>query len=233
MTELIKPARLRQGDTVAAISVSGGRAGDEDMRWRYELGKKRLEECFGLHVVETPHALAGSDYLYHGQTVFRGVHTDDTLVINTKENDAIRMKTPTEVFPEYFIIRVNEFNKVATTPLEEWLDYLKNGHIKDDTTAPGLSEAKEKLKCLTMTRQEKLDYERHLDAIMIQNDVIDTAKAEGRAEGRAEGLAEANISHAQSMKALGVSNEVISTVTGLSLEEIEGLPSSPATHDIT
>ena len=80
-----------------------------------------------------------------------------------------------------------------------------------------------------MTRQEKLDYERHLDAIMIQNDVIDTAKAEGRAEGRAEGLAEANISHAQSMKALGVSNEVISTVTGLSLEEIEGLPSSPAT----
>lgn len=171
----------------------------------------------------------GSDYLYHGQTVFRGVHTDDTLVINTKENDAIRMKTPTEVFPEYFIIRVNEFNKVATTPLEEWLDYLKNGHIKDDTTAPGLSEAKEKLKCLTMTRQEKLDYERHLDAIMIQNDVIDTAKAEGRAEGRAEGLAEANISHAQSMKALGVSNEVISTVTGLSLEEIEGLPSSPAT----
>ncbi len=64
MTELIKPARLRQGDTVAAISVSGGRAGDEDMRWRYELGKKRLEECFGLHVVETPHALAGSDYLY-------------------------------------------------------------------------------------------------------------------------------------------------------------------------
>ncbi len=64
MTDLIKPARLRQGDTVAAISVSGGRAGDEDMRWRYELGKKRLEECFGLHVVETPHALAGSDYLY-------------------------------------------------------------------------------------------------------------------------------------------------------------------------
>ena len=61
----------------------------------------------------------GSDYLYHGQTVFRGVHTDDTLVINTKENDAIRMKTPTEVFPEYFIIRVNEFNKVATTPLQK------------------------------------------------------------------------------------------------------------------
>lgn len=39
MTNLIKPARLQRGDTIAAISISGGRAGDEDMLWRYELGK--------------------------------------------------------------------------------------------------------------------------------------------------------------------------------------------------
>lgn len=64
MKELIKPERLRPGDTVATISISGGRAGDEDMLWRYELGKKRLEEEFGLRVVETPHALMGSRYIY-------------------------------------------------------------------------------------------------------------------------------------------------------------------------
>lgn len=64
MKALIKPERLRPGDTVATISISGGRAGDEDMLWRYELGKKRLEEVFGLQVVETPHALMGSQYLY-------------------------------------------------------------------------------------------------------------------------------------------------------------------------
>ncbi len=51
------------------------------------------------------------------------------------------MKTPEEVFPEYFLIRVNEFNDVATTPIEEWLDYLKNGRIKENTTTPGLAEA--------------------------------------------------------------------------------------------
>lgn len=64
MKELIKPRRLHPGDTVATISISGGRAGDEDMLWRYELGKKRLEDVFGLRVVETPHALMGSGYLY-------------------------------------------------------------------------------------------------------------------------------------------------------------------------
>ena len=31
---------------------------------------------------------------------------------------------------------------VATTPIEEWLDYLKNGRIKDDTTTPGLAEGR-------------------------------------------------------------------------------------------
>ena len=143
----------------------------------------------------------------------------------------IRMKTPAEIYPEYFIIRVNEFNKVATTPLEEWLDYLKNGHIKDDTTAPGLHEAKEKLKVLTMTRQDKLSYERHLDAIMIQNDVINTAMQEGKAEGRAEGLiegiekgkTETKIQHAKIMKDLGIETNKIATITGLTMEEIKKL----------
>ena len=54
------------------------------------------------------------------------------------------------MFPEYFIIRVNEFNKVATTPLEEWVDYLKNGHIKDDINAWGLAEAGQKLQYVMM-----------------------------------------------------------------------------------
>ena len=50
------------------------------------------------------------------------------------------MRVPEDIFPEYYIIRVNEFNSVATTPIEEWLDYLKNNRIKDDTSTPGLKE---------------------------------------------------------------------------------------------
>ena len=49
----------------------------------------------------------GADYLYHGQTTFKGVHTGDTLQITTKEKDVIEMKTPEQIFPEYFLIRVN------------------------------------------------------------------------------------------------------------------------------
>lgn len=64
MKELIIPDKLKAGDKVAFISISGGRAGDHDMIGRYEIGKKRFEETFGVKVVETPNALKGSQYLY-------------------------------------------------------------------------------------------------------------------------------------------------------------------------
>ena len=131
----------------------------------------------------------GADYLYHGQTSLIGVHTKDTLKINTRDKGMIQIKTPEEIFPEYYIIRVNEFNKVARTPLEEWIDYLKSGHIKEDTQAPGLQEAREKLQYLKMNKAERRAYDRHIDNIMVQNDVLDTAKMEGHAEGLEEGLA--------------------------------------------
>lgn len=185
----------------------------------------------------------GSDYLYHGTTVFRGVHTNDKLVVKTKEHEAISSKMPEDIFPEYFIIRVNEFNKIATTPLEEWLDYLKNGHIKDDTTAPGLEEARKRLQYLSMNKQEKQAYDRHIDAIMVQNDVLDTAKmegraegwaegraegraegkAEGRAEGKAEGKAEGIRETASKMKSHGLPIETIAQITGLSIDDIRKL----------
>ena len=193
----------------------------------------------------------GADYLYHGQTTLVGVHTGDQLQINTKEEGVIRMVSPENIFPEYFIIRVNEFNKVAKTPLEEWMSYLKDGYINEATTAPGLQEAREKLLYLKMSDKERRAYERHLDNVMVQNDVLDTAKDEGRAEGlaegRAEGLAEGRAKgiaegrvkglaegraegieqnkreNARRMKAKGFDVSDIADITGLSASDIERL----------
>ena len=132
----------------------------------------------------------GSDYLYHGQNQFVGVHTKDLLQIRSKERDAIVSRLPSEIFPEYILIRVNEFDRVAVTPLDEWMRYLKDGVIAADTSAPGLGEAREKLKYYSMSPEDQRAYDEHLNAVMIQNDVLNTAKLEGRAEGRAEGREE-------------------------------------------
>ena len=165
----------------------------------------------------------GNDYLYHGQNQFVGVHTGDRLQIRTKEQNAIVSRFPSEIFPEYILIRVNEFDKVAVTPLDEWMRYLKDGIIASDTTAPGLEEAREKLKYYSMTDQERHAYDEHLNAVMIQNDVLNTAKMEGRMEGRLEGRMEERLANARNFKKMGVSPDIIARATGLSLEEINGL----------
>ena len=185
----------------------------------------------------------GEDYLYHGQNNFTGVHTGDRLEVTTKEKDALVHKLPAEVFPEYFLIRVNEFNKVAVTPLEEWIEYLKTGCIRPDTTAPGLGEARKKLIYYNMSPEERHAYDEHLSAIMIQNDVLDGAKLEGRMEGRmeghkegrmegleeglqkgrVEGLEEGRIEIARNLKTMGLDIAAIQKATGLSPEDIQKL----------
>ena len=177
----------------------------------------------------------GNDYLYHGQNSFVGVHTGDFLEVTTKEKDAIVRKLPAEIFPEYFLIRVNEFNKVAVTPLEEWIEYLKTGIIRPDTKAPGLEEARRKLIYYNMDRAEQLAYDEHINAVMIQNDVLSTAAEEGREEGWQKGMQEGRqegmqkgrqeekIENARTMKSLNISSEVIHQVTGLAIKDIEEL----------
>ena len=165
----------------------------------------------------------GNDYLYHGQNIFTGVHTGDRLEVTAKEKDVIVRKLPSEVFPEYFLIRVNEFNQVAMTPLEEWIEYLKTGCIRPDTTAPGLGEAREKLLYYSMSPEERYAYDEHINAIMIQNDVLSTAALEGRIEGRQEGRQEERQEIAVNMKQLGLDFQLISQATGLTPEEIEKL----------
>ena len=173
----------------------------------------------------------GSDYIYVGQNNFIGLHTQDQLIISTKEKDTIVRKSPAEIFPTYMLVRVNEFNKVAKSPLEEWVDYLKNGVINPDTKAPGLQEAREKLKYYSMSNAERHAYDEHVNAIMIQNDVLGNARleghaegrAEGREEGRAEGKTEEKNAIALKMRQAGLPIEQIMQFTGLSEENIKSL----------
>lgn len=162
----------------------------------------------------------GTDYLYHGQNQFTGVHTKDQLVVTAREKNVIVSKNPSEIFPEYLLVRVNEFNQVAISPLEEWMEYLKNGIIKENTSAPGLREAREKLQYYSMSDAERYAYDEHINAVMIQNDVLGGAREEGFMEGEKSGMNKERIKNATGMKAAGIPISTIASITGLSEEEI-------------
>ena len=185
----------------------------------------------------------GADYLYHGQTTLTGVHTNDTLHLSQHERNDLRVVSPENVFPEYYVIRVNEFDHLAVTPLDEWLQYLKDEYIKPDTKVPGLKEARERLEYLRMSDEERRAYDYYLDTLVRDTDVMKTkileaeikgrkegeakgraeGEAKGRAEGEAKGRAEERLSNARNLKENGVPMNLIAKSLGLTPEEMAEL----------
>ena len=173
---------------------------------------------------------SGDDYAFHGVTTFRGMTNENAVLeFNNKnerkymDSERRRITSPDEVFPEYFLLIVNRFNEVARTPIEEWMAYLKDGAIREDTTVPGLQEARRKLEYMSMTDEERREYRDYMVSVHAAKDAIETAKEEGRAEGREEGEQTKAIDTARKMMADGMPTELIVKYSGLTVEEMDRL----------
>ena len=145
------------------------------------------------------------------------------LVMNPLIEGVIIPHLPDEVSPEYYILRINEYDKIPETPIDEWMTYLKTGKVKKNTRTPGLQEVKKKLQIQSMTPKERREYDAHMDTIMVQNDVLDTARDEGRARGLEEVRAEVRASIARNLLVSGMDTDTICTVTQLSKQEVEAI----------
>ena len=158
----------------------------------------------------------GKDYVYHGKTIFRGLHNpDDVLQLSVRQRELFVGKDAGDIFPEYYVLRVNDFDTVAKTPLDEWIQFLKTGRIEEDATAKGLPEAREKLRVDCLPPADRQAYKRDMEALRYQRSVIKT----GWYEGRAEGILET----ARNLKKLGMDATLIAQATGLSADEIAAL----------
>ena len=133
---------------------------------------------------------SGDDYVYHGFTNFKGLHTQNELLLSSDQQRLYGKTTIGELYPEYYIIKVNGFDDVAKDTLDEWIYYFKNNRIKDEFTAKGIDKAREILAYDTLTEEEKAQYLRESDAKVMRDAEIRTALNKGRNEGKAEGLEE-------------------------------------------
>ncbi|MFT5646941.1 MAG: putative transposase/invertase (TIGR01784 family) [Aureispira sp.] len=100
----------------------------------------------------------GKDYIYHGKNEFKGVHQGDILNLADKQKELYRKNKVHEVFPEYWLIKVSQFNNAVQDKLDEWIYFLKNGEVQDSFTAKGLVEAKEKLDEMKLSKEERAEY---------------------------------------------------------------------------
>ncbi len=152
-------------------------------------GYEKIRKIYSVNIVYFALG-SGSDYVYHGTTEFRGLHNNELLKLTPFQCERFQVDHVSQLFPEYYILRVNDFNRWSKTPLEQWIYFLNTGEIPDDASAPGLTEARKKLQLDKLSKKELDAYYRHLDNVVILRDNITTEREEGRAEGRAEGLAE-------------------------------------------
>lgn len=210
-----------------------------------------IKQVFSISVVYYDLGI-GDDYFYECKSDFYGVHTHTVLKLNKREELSVEEltkgdtrkckyvpKTAADVFPRYYLIRINSFRKVIADAMDEWMDFLKNNSIKDNTTVPGLIEAKEQLQYNKMSPEERYSYDKHLESIEFETDAMANAKtegekkghakglAEGKEIGRAEGLAEgernAILATARSMKSENIPLDLIARITHLTPDEIEKL----------
>lgn len=173
----------------------------------------------------------GDDYIYHGKLEFRGLHLDDKLGLSINQRKLFNSQDVYEIFPEYYVIKVNNFNEVASDTLDEWIYFLKNSQIKDEFTAQGLAEAKENLLVDSLSEEERANYLRFMENRRYEISLIESSRSEGRLEGLEEGLKEGmeqgkqqeKINIVRILKQQGTDVDTITAATGLTREEIEEL----------
>ena len=117
----------------------------------------------------------GEDYIYHGTTSFQGLHTHDDLVLDEGQQALYSKEKIFELFPEYYLIRINSFDDIAKDSLDEWIYFLKNEKIEDTFKAKGLQKAKEQLDMLKLPEDERLAYNRYVDNLHYQASMVESS----------------------------------------------------------
>ncbi|MCI5178468.1 MAG: Rpn family recombination-promoting nuclease/putative transposase [Candidatus Electrothrix sp. AW3_4] len=125
----------------------------------------------------------GEDYIYHGTTSFRGLHEQDLLQLSEEQQNLYGRDKLHEIFPEYYLVKVNNFNDIAKDTLDEWIYFLKNEEIKGDFKAKGLEKAKQELDILKLSDEERRAYERYQDDLHYQASMVESSYTIGVKKG--------------------------------------------------
>ena len=161
----------------------------------------------------------GEDYVYHGKTDFIGIHKLDKLMLSARQTELLGKAEPYQIFLEYYVIKVNQFNDIAKDSLDQWIYYLKNNEIKDEFTARGINRARELWRIDTLSEEDQRTYFRHVEDIRYGASMAWSMKADAEYEIKRENT----LLIARELKKNGASMDLIIKSTRLTEEEIKQL----------
>ncbi len=157
----------------------------------------------------------GQDYIYKGKTDFIGLHQKDLLGLSEKQKSTFLKEEVSDIFPEYYLLKVNQFNDIAKDTLDEWVYFLKNNEVKDNFRAKGLKEAGEVLDIMRLPKNDQYAYNRYLDSLHLKASEIFTLQTEAEFKVIEE--------IARKLITRKLTNQEIAVDTGLTIKRIEEL----------
>ena len=161
----------------------------------------------------------GTDYLYYGSTNFVGVHSKDILSLSGRQQELFGISDVRKIFPEHYLIRVEDFPDKVQSALDEWIYMLKHSEVRPDFRAKHIQEASARLRMMNLDEPQRKAYDEYMLNMSYQQSMLWSSKEEGRTEGKYE----EKIAIARNLLAHGVALSVIAASTGLSEEEIAKL----------
>jgi predicted transposase/invertase (TIGR01784 family) len=180
----------------------------------------------------------GLDYIYHGNTQFRGLHLKDELVLTPEQRQEFDKQSPSEIFPEYYLIKAFNFDGLIREGLDEWVYLFKNSQIEDDFKAKGIQKAKQKLAVAKLGKRKRTAYEQYLRNLHdeaswnahqhFKNETVwkfrmDKAVADAEAKAKMQAKMEAQLEIAKNLLKNGASVELVAAATGLSIDAIQAI----------
>ena len=157
----------------------------------------------------------GQDYIYKGKTDFRGLHQNDLLGLSDKQKTTFLKENVSNIFPEFYLLKVNQFNDIAKDTLDEWVYFLKNSEVKDEFRAKGLKEAGEVLDIMRLDKEDEYGYNRYMDSLSLKASEIFSLQSEAEFKLKDEIALNCIIE--------GFDNLTISKITKLTVERISEL----------
>ena len=169
----------------------------------------------------------GDDYIYKGTTNFIGLHNKSLLQLNEEQKRLYKTDRIEKIYPEYYLIKVKNFNNNSKDTLDEWINFLKNEEIPDNPKAKGLLKAKEALDYLKMNDNQKRDFDQYQKTIRNQASAYESTYVLGEMKGMEKGMEKGKLQEkieiAKNCLRKGFDIDTIKSITGLSEKEISQL----------
>lgn len=186
-----------------------------------------IKKVYSIHIVYFAIG-QGKDYVYEYNGKFVGMHYKDVLTPTKNQMREFEVDDIADIFPQYYLLKVNNFNDVAKDSLDEWIYFLKNSEVPENFHAKGIDEAREKLRIEQLSQSEKISYEIFAKNRRIERSVLETAWKNGERKGMEKGMQQGLEKGKQMgikdlvlrMHAQSLDIEKIAQFTGLPIEQV-------------